>query len=488
MKLSTTFKGIRERVAGDKRYLSALTAMASVLSLPLFNGEQRRVVLPVLVMANIAVFFATTLLAKGPKEPLPLFEIGTVYCAVLTVYSLVPFLNYLLADMSWTGMSDKRLLSHIASPEDVGSVAWKYVVYFSSFAAAYLCLRAKAGSQKRTAVISDSPSLVVVALPLAVLIIYFYLLKMIWGVDANPSYSRISDSLLNLKRLPLIVVQVSGHLRGMLLLLKMALVFLLFEKWESKWWRSVLGLWLTAETFYTILNLGPRFETALILMSALLFYHRLVKPFRLSQAVIIGILFVAGFQMVGIARNYVLGSRKPVPEVTFQSLASMTSEFQSVFATAYDLEQMKKTGQLEEIPPQLYVSDFLMPVPQQLLPVRKIEPSEWYREIKGIDDYTGFMFGVIAQSVIGFGLLELALRGAVVGVIFALAARWYTHHSSRFLHTLFYVWLCVWSYYTFRASTFYLLSPIIYRVLPALGLIYFGERLRRWSYHNRPAL
>ena len=488
MKLSTTFQGIRERVAGDKRYLSAFTVMASVFSLAFFSWEQRQVVLPLLVIANIAVFFMTSLMARGHKEPLPLFEIGTVYCAVLTVYSLVPFLNYLLAGMSWTGLSDQRLLSYSASPEDVGNFAWKYVVYFLSFAAAYLCLRARAGSQKRVVVISDSPSLVVIALPLAVLIIYFYVLKTVWGVDANPSYSRIGDSLLNLKRLPLFVVQVSGHLRGILLLLKMALVFLLFEKWESKWWRSVLGLWLTAETIYTILNLGPRFETALLLMSALLFYHRLVKPFRLSQAVIIGILFVAGFQMLGIARNYVLRNRTPVPQVTFQSLASMTSEFQSMFATAYDLEQMKKTGRLGEIPTQLYISDFLMPVPQQLLPVRKIEPSEWYREIKGIDDYMGFMFGVIAQSVIGFGLLELALRGAVVGAIFAFAGRWYTRHSSRFLHTLFYVWLCVWSYYTFRASTFYLLSPIIYRVLPALALIYFGERLRRLVYQNRPAI
>ena len=129
-----------------------------------------------------------------------------------------------------------------------------------------------------------------------------------------------------------------------------------------------------------------------------------------------------------------------------------------------------------------------MPVPQQLLPIKKIDPSEWYLGVKGINDQTGYMFGVIAQSVIGFGLLELALRGAVLGVIFAAAGRWYTRRSSRFLPTLFYVWLCVWSYYTFRASTFYLLSPIIYRVLPALALIYFGERLRRWVYQHRPAL
>jgi hypothetical protein len=488
MKLSTTFAGIRERVAGDKRYFCALTVLTSALSLPLFSWEQRQIVLPVLAIANIAVFFMTSLLAKGHKEPLPLFEIGTVYCAVLTVYSLVPFLNYLSAGMSWTDLSDNRLLTFSASSGDVGRFAWNYVVYFASFAVAYLCLRAKAGSQKRVVVISDSPSLLVIALPLAVLIIYFFILRTVWGVDTNPSYSRLADSLNNLKRLPLIIVQVSGHLRGILLLLKMALLFLLFEKWKSKWWRSVLGLWLAVETIYTILNMGARFETALLLMCALLFYHRLVKPFRISQAVILGILFIAGFQMVGIARNRILGSGQPQPPVTFQSLVSVTSEFQSMFATAYDLEQMKKTGRLGEIPGQLYLSDFVMPVPQQLLPFKKIDPSLWYVEVKGIKNQTGFMFGVIAQSVIGFGRLELALRGAVVGVIFAWSGRWYRRRSSRFLPTLFYVWLCVWSYYTFRASTFYLLSPIIYRVLPAMALIYFGERWRRWAHPTGPAL
>jgi hypothetical protein len=181
-----------------------------------------------------------------------------------------------------------------------------------------------------------------------------------------------------------------------------------------------------------------------------------------------------------------------VPAITLRSLASANNEFQSIFATAYDLHRIKKSHGLENIPVQLYVNDLLMPVPQQLLPVKKIEPSQWYLDVRGLDGRTGYMFGVIAQSVIGFGLLELALRGAAVGLLFAWAQRWYARRSSRFLPTLVYLWLCVWSYYTFRASTFYLLSPIINRLLPVVALIYFGERLarrlRRHPVHDRSAL
>jgi hypothetical protein len=140
---------------------------------------------------------------------------------------------------------------------------------------------------------------------------------------------------------------------------------------------------------------------------------------------------------------------------------------------------MKKTGQLGAIPAQLYVSDFLAPVPQQLLPMKKVDPSVWYLDVRGINDGAGYMFGVVAQSVVGCGLIELALRGAIVAVLFAWAHRWYAQRSSQFLPTLVYVWLCVWSFYTFRASTFYLLSPIIYRILPAVSLIYFSARLIR---------
>jgi hypothetical protein len=492
MELSNTLHGVKERVAGDKRFLLVFTVLASALGLPLLSREHREVVLPLLVITNAAVFFVASLWGRGDEEPVPLFEIGTVYCAALTVYSLIPFLNYLSAGMSWTGLSDNRLLPYNASPAETGRFAWNYVVYFLSFVAAYLWARDKGASQKRAAVISDTPSLILVALPLAALVLYFYLLYVFWGVNANPSYSKISDNLLNLKRLPLILYQVSSHLRGILLILKMALLILLFERWESKRWRAVLCLWLMLEIAYTILNMGARFETMLLLLSALLFYHRLVRPVRLLQTLAVGVLLIAGFQIMGMARNYINRGERATPPITPRSLASATNEFQSIFATAYDLDRMKKAGQLEDVPAQLYFSDFLMPVPQQLLPLKKIEPSQWYLDRKGIDGETGYMFGVIAQSVIGFGLLELLLRGIFVGAFFAWVQRWYTRRSTRFLPTLVYVWLCVWSYYTFRASTFYLLSPFIYRVLPIVAFIYVGgrmmHRLRRTAEHARPAL
>lgn len=474
-----TFHDVKDRIGSDKRLLSAFTVAVSVLSLPFFNPEVRQIVLPILVIANSAVFFVTSLWCRSERETIPIFEIGMVYCAVLTVYSLVPLINYLLGDMRWSGLSDQRLLAYPTPPEDIGDFAWNYVVYFSSFTTIYLWARGKIENQQSVPTVGDSPPMLTILLPLLALLVYFYLMNAFWGVDANPSYLNLRDNEFNQKRLPLLALQCWTHLRGIMLILKMALLLLLFEKWERKRWRVVICSWLALETAYMCFNMGARVEATTLLMSAPLFYHRLVKPIRLSHAVAAGLLFIGGFLVIGMARSYITKGGRSVPPVTFRSVASMTNEFQSIFATAYDLGEMKKTGQLGAIPAQLYFSDFLAPVPQQLLPMKKLDPSEWYLSVRGINDGTGYMFGVIAQSVVGSGLIELALRGAIVAVLFAWAHRWYVQRSSRFLPILVYSWLCIWSYYTFRASTFYLLSPIIYRVLPAVSLIYISTRVMR---------
>jgi hypothetical protein len=115
----------------------------------------------------------------------------------------------------------------------------------------------------------------------------------------------------------------------------------------------------------------------------------------------------------------------------------------------------------------LYVGDFVRPIPQQLLPFEKIDPALWYLDVLGIrEGNIGFMFGVISEAAVGFGAPEMALRGLAVGAIFALIHNWYARNASRFWPTLFYIWLCVWSYYTYRASSFYLLTHVITMFVP----------------------
>jgi hypothetical protein len=82
------------------------------------------------------------------------------------------------------------------------------------------------------------------------------------------------------------------------------------------------------------------------------------------------------------------------------------------------------------------------------------------------------MFGVVAQAVIGWGFPELILRGAVLGLVFAAIHRWYVRRSTSLWVTASYLFLCVWSYYTVRATTFHIAYFVVYRLVPAIALMW----------------
>ena len=77
--------------------------------------------------------------------------------------------------------------------------------------------------------------------------------------------------------------------------------------------------------------------------------------------------------------------------------------------------------------PSRYVSGLTAAIPSQVLPFEKIDRPAWYLStfypIFG-DAGGGFACGAISQALVGFGLIELVLRGALVGFVFARVQRW----------------------------------------------------------------
>jgi hypothetical protein len=145
---------------------------------------------------------------------------------------------------------------------------------------------------------------------------------------------------------------------------------------------------------------------------------------------------------------------------------SSTNEFQSLLGTAYDVMSLKERG--ANLPWYLYINDIISILPpQQLLPFEKIPASEWYLRETGLDaSGVGYMWGVISQSIIGLDWIELFLRGAILGYILARFHRWYLKHQIGFLETLFYVYMCLKIYYTFRDTTFSILTNFVWEIIP----------------------
>jgi hypothetical protein len=142
------------------------------------------------------------------------------------------------------------------------------------------------------------------------------------------------------------------------------------------------------------------------------------------------------------------------------------NEFQGVWATGFDVYERKLQGTLGDVPWQLPFSDFYYLVPSQLLPFEKIDVQSWYLQVSGAEG--GLMFGVIAQAIVGLGWIQLIFEGILLGYLAAKLHRWYVKRSERFWPIIFYLFCCIWTYYSMRQSCLAVLSFIEFEFLPAM--------------------
>jgi hypothetical protein len=136
------------------------------------------------------------------------------------------------------------------------------------------------------------------------------------------------------------------------------------------------------------------------------------------------------------------------------------------------------------------ISDLAGPIPSQLLPFRKEAASDWYLDTFYPEIAArggGLAFGVISQAIAGFGALEVVLRGIVTGLIFALAHAYYRRRGTRFWVVAFNCWMIVWAYQSFRATTFYALTPFIQSFLATMLLVEIVRIVAAGAATARPA-
>ena len=92
--------------------------------------------------------------------------------------------------------------------------------------------------------------------------------------------------------------------------------------------------------------------------------------------------------------------------------------------------------------------------------------AQWYLYLNGWeDDGVGFGFGAISQGVLGWGKLDLLIRGLVTGAFFGLLHRTVNNKEVSIWSIVFYVFVAIKGYQTFRAGTGYILYFILYQTL-----------------------
>ena len=440
--------------------IAGFSLASSAVAVLLVDAGARPLALPLLVTANLFLLYVAVLRARDGK--LPVCELGSVCVLITVLYGSVPVLGYWLGGRQWSHFSDARLYASAMTPDDVGTIAWRYVVYLAGFVVAYLAWRGRPAARPASLPAVDGAMQTAVILAIAGFSAFFLGVFIRYGTSENLGYAGTAvGAVPSWAQLPQLVYFGARAGVAMLLVAKLGLLVMLFQRWDQRRYRVVIGAWLALEILHAVSLMGVRRDVAMLLMAAVLLYHRLVRPLAAWQAAATVTAMLAGLLVFGFVRQG-WGVRVPW---------SANNEFQVLFANAWDL-----LGRREhlDVPWQIYLSDLLRLIPRDihgLLPFDVLDPSLWYlRVIDMPDPRRGLMFGVVAQSIIGGDWVELALRGAVLGVICAAVHRWYAR-STGFWATVFYLYLCVWAYYTVRATTFHVVSLLVWRLLPSVVLL-----------------
>ncbi|MFH1902558.1 MAG: hypothetical protein ABIK20_00645 [Candidatus Omnitrophota bacterium] len=455
-----------------------ITILLSAFALAFMTVDERYVATPGLACVIMVLWLWMTLWARDKK--IPFFDVG-VFCALATlVYTVYPLVNYWVDGLRFGLFADSRLRSYHISPAELGIFHLRHVLYLFSFVVFYSVFRGRGTIETGNVGTPSSSTRKVIITFFLLLTGYLFLLQIMTGVNFHNSYAPevFAENIAALASLPLLLLQISVKLAGILFVFKLALLFIVVSRCRQKKWLIILLLWIAAEIVQALILKGARTGLVLFLMASALLYHRMIKPLTMRFLLISGTLLFIFFIFLGLYRAYIdFTSLQTDLSQANAGIFSGGNEFQALLGTAYDVSQRKLAGAV--LPWYLHINDFITILPlQQLMPFEKISASEWYlREIGISGTGQGLMWGVITQSIVGWDWLELVLRGAILGYILAQLHRWYLKHQTEFLGTLFYTFLCLKVYYTFRSTTFSLLANFVWEIIPFYLLLCIGRAL-----------
>jgi len=413
--------------------------------------------------AALKIFYSKIYRLEGSQS---FVNVGAFYSLVVYIYISLPLIGYWLHDMGY-GISDtNRMLRLNPSLDDILLIGFYGATYLSCFMLSFTLFSNKFKPSSRI-VLFNTPSFHSLIF-LFILTASFMTVLGFYLDFGNKSYL---DKFLAVWSLPLLIRQIANHVSGISVIAVIGLLTYLISNFER--YRTLTLILLLYEFFATIITLGGRSEVIQYLIAAALLFHLFVKKLRGSAVLLIIIIGLSLALIYGAIRSNALSD---INDWTTPGINLLTenNEFDSLYATAIELNILKNNQRLPDIPWQLYLSDLTSLVPQQILSFTKMDYGNWYVTTlypgyKGMGG--GLAFGTLAEAIVGIGLPEVIIRAIIIGFIFALIHKWYLNHRNSFWATSFYIWFLVESYQCFRATSFIFLTYFTYRFVPYFILV-----------------
>lgn len=423
----------------------------------LFAEPTVALLLPLVAALAVALGFMAALRLR--RGQLNLLEVGPIYVGTVTLYTVFPLLVLLWNYHAAVTANDPRFQRAPPAAADLGLIGWFFVVHLAAFAVVYVLVSGRAAVG-----LVRLRNLEKGVLPCA-LGLYFLITGFLLWVDYEYDLwaENYLESYLVTDRLPILLAQVYRVLVDFRHVLAIVVLAVLATRWRQTY--PLIAGWVVGIIVLTFLRGGERNSMVLLLGATAVTYQHLVRPLRLWEAALGALVLLFLFNLSGFLRS---DADRPGPGAAFDLFEHHT-EFEAVFANAYDLYDLKRTGQVPDLPWSWHASDLVALIPPQLLPFEKANKGRWYVETY-YPEYAarggGLAFGVVAESILGWGWIDLVLRGMALGMILGLAQRYWAGHPDSFWTFVFYVWLATSCYWPVRWTAFVMLRLFVWQFLP----------------------
>jgi hypothetical protein len=394
-----------------------------------------------------------------------------MWLVVFALYSTLSPITWLLQDGSYSILSFSRLFTLQPSSLEMIELLQIALAYAASFGCVYVGLRwysQAAGPESHAQITSAKLAgalTIVVVFQVAMLVIS------IGGFIRAPE--TYHDTYKVIQELPLGLRQALKVGQGIASVAMLVLLVGVLQRWPRQ--RFLFAIYLVVVVLSFDAR-GSRTAIAIGLLSAGIGWHVLVRPIPIRWWISSGIVGLILFTALGVFRA--LESWEEVGTINFDGAG--IGEFDALWANGVELFQAKQFQQLD-MPLAARFGELWAFVPSQLLPFEKWSAADWFVETFHPDDQAiggGWAFGAIGQAVIGDGVYEAAIRGAILGALAAWIMQWHRSQQAKWWALPMYLYLLVFVYQSVRDTTFQPLGSAVQIVLPALLIIeVFGTLL-----------
>lgn len=418
-----------------------------------------------------SVVFLIIYLLRRRNKIIPIDDIGLVFSVFIALYTILPIISWLLQGGRYI-LPIGRLYSLQPTVYEVLELSLIGLCYILGVLSIYLY------SVKGLGILQRSPILIHPSLwvsnKLMFISAFMYiagfttllLIRYKYNVYEAQSYNETYIAYLNI---PKNIAQVLNVLKGLVSMFYLVFLTGLFMRWSNKRSRILIVFLFLFPFIMFEVGYSRAYLFQTIILFTLLF-HLFVTPIKSLKIIFAsGMVLLVVFLLLGIRGSGAISEQFIMP----------LGEFDVIWGNAVQMLR-EKNQEILSVPFYVYLYEFVAFIPSNILPFTKASHSSWL-----MDTYYpvakaeggGLMFGAIAQSVIGFGMVEAFIRGIIIGFVSLKFKSWLRIYKYSWRILILYLILYLSIPSMARGSTLAPLFLIIGSPLVALFLLSMLEKI-----------